>query len=155
MTTLMLKRLCAVALTLLTASCAEQPKGLDDAGGYSRAYLVYAKYWKDNGLEDHLTGRYGSSAILRLAGGSGVCVGPRAEFLVHEVRSASVIGLWGDPVNQYASATRDDKVNDETRDALPSCVQALFSRAMQNGNLTSFTGAQVLSACRDVIRPCD
>jgi hypothetical protein len=100
------------------------------------------------GEEVAIRGICNSSCALKLAAGKNLCVSPRAEIGVHEVRSVSR------PLD-YARGVRDNLWTGFFEGMMPACARDLFAarHGFTSGRLAMVSGNEILQAC-PTMRSC-
>jgi hypothetical protein len=119
-----------------------------DGGGSPVLAMAKVSDAGRRGEEVAIRGTCNSSCALKLAAGSSLCVSPRSEIGVHEVRRVSRPG-------DYAGGVRDDLWTGFFEGMLPACARDLFTarHGFASGRLAVVSGNEILRAC-PTIRAC-
>ena len=112
-----------------------------DPGGDVRGRIADLLAAQQEGAPVEIRGACYSACALKLASGPGVCVARSAVVGVHEVRATAP--------RDYADGMRDDFFTGVFEGLLPACVDRLFAsrHAFDSGELVTFSGREILSAC--------
>ena len=112
-----------------------------DPGGELHPRIAAALSAQRSDARVEIRGVCNSACALKLASGRGVCIAPDAVIGVHEVRLARR--------SNYAQGVRDDLFTGYFAAILPRCVDALLAsrHAFDSGQLVTFSGQEILTAC--------
>jgi len=119
-----------------------------DPGGNPVLAMAKISDARKRGEEVAIRGICASSCALKLAAGSNLCVSPKSEIGVHEVRDVS--RPW-----DYAGGVRDNLWTGFFEGMLPACARDLFEarQGFAGGRLAMVSGSEILRAC-PTIRAC-
>lgn len=119
-----------------------------DPGGSPTLALAKMSDSIRQGREVAIRGTCNSSCALKLAAGKNLCVSPRSEIGVHEVRNLSR------PLD-YAGGVRNELWTGFFEGMLPACARDLFNakQGFTSGRLAMVSGGEILRAC-PTIRAC-
>ena len=135
----------AIVVLLMFSGCVESQY---DPGGSPTLALAKVSSARRRDEAVAIRGICNSSCALKLAAGSNLCVSPRSEIGVHEVRTVS--RPW-----DYAGGVRDNLWTGFFEGMLPACARDLFDarHGFASGRLTVVSGNDILRAC-PTIRAC-
>ena len=135
-----------IVVLLMFEGCSGQVEY--DAGGSPALALAKVSEARRRGEEVAIRGACNSSCALKLAAGNNLCVSPKAEIGVHEVRRTS--RPWG-----YEAGVRDNLWTGFFEGMLPACARDLFNvrHGFSSGRLAVVSGSEILRAC-PTIRAC-
>ena len=119
-----------------------------DPGGNPVLAMAKVSDARSRGEAVAIRGTCNSSCALKLAAGRSLCVSPRSEIGVHEVRTALRPG-------DYAGGVRDNLWTGFFEGMLPACARDLFNvqHGFSSGRLAVVSGSDILRACPN-IRAC-
>jgi hypothetical protein len=146
--TLMKKYLFSIVffVLLIFTSCAAQ-KAFVDEGGYTGVYINLVENVKKTGEPLVINYDCYSSCIIKLSAGDSLRVSKKARFGVHEVRDVMEGRSYFDPTSK-----RNEMATMYLRASVPACVLRLFDskKAFNKGDITFFTGEEVLQSCPQI-----
>jgi hypothetical protein len=121
-----------------------------DPGGFLDDYIDFAARARRRHQSVSIPGECDSACVIKLSVGRTLCINPSAKIGVHEARSGGT-----KVCATYLNGHRDEAATRDYRASMPACARHLFDsrNAFASGNLTYFSGAEVLAACPQ-IRSC-
>ena len=119
-----------------------------DPGGSPVLAMAKVLNARRTGEAVEIRGTCNSSCALKLAAGNNLCVSPRSQIGVHEVRTVSRPG-------DYAGGVRDNLWTGFFEGMPPACARDLFNarHGFTSGRLAVVSGGDILRAC-PTIRAC-
>ena len=124
-----------------------------DYGGNLGEYLTLVKLARRTEQKVIIDYECYSACVLWLSVGPDLRVSKKALFGVHEARKTSfrINGILTPPIS-YEFAKRSEDMTKFYRSRIPECAVRLFDseHAFDSGEITTFTGEEVLKACPEI-----
>jgi hypothetical protein len=135
-----------VSVLLFFTSCAAS-KAFVDEGGYIGSYIDLVEKVKQTGEPLVIDYDCYSSCIIKLSAGDSLRVSKKARFGVHEARNVMPGRSYFDPTSR-----RSEMATMFLRANVPDCAVRLFNskKAFSRGEITFFSGEEVLNACPQI-----
>jgi len=133
-------------ILFLFAGCAAH-KAFIDEGGYTDSYVQMVEKVKQTGELLVIDYDCYSSCIIKLSAGDSLRVSKAARFGVHEARNVMPGKSYFDPTSR-----RNEMATMFLRANIPACADRLFrsKKAFNKGEITFFSGEEVLNACPEI-----
>jgi hypothetical protein len=124
----------------------QEPVSQADHGGILGLYIYHVKLARELKAKVVIDYTCESACVTKLSSGPGLRVSKDARFGVHEARRT-------DGGKDYQHAERFERMTTYYKKWIPECAVKLFEsrHAFDQGEITTFTGAEVLEACHGTI----